>query len=297
MTKTMGRSSERETRHAGEAELLGARLRAARREAGLSQSDVGRALGYAPSLISALESGDRRLKVDDLTKLCALYGRSADYFLHPEAAVEREQVGVSLRAQLSGVPHEGLSEALGEFLDYAELEFAKTGETPAMKGVEPQEAAKRILKKAEIGEAPVDLDRIVRALHIPVISWSFPDALSALLADTEAGGFVIGVNRSHSLNRRRFSIAHECGHAVLRHQAGFYLEFTDVDPFGEEQPATRYKDERAANAFGAALLMPKAWLRKDCQGGMDAPTLAARYRVSEEAMSFRLRNLGLARAG
>lgn len=290
------REREPQLRQASEAaEHLGARLRAARREAGLSQSEVGRALGYAPSLISALEAGDRRLKVDDLTKLCALYDRSADYFLNPDPEAGQQKVGVSLRAQLSGVPHEGLSEALEEFLDYAELESSKTGETPGMKGVEPQPAAKRVLRKAEISEAPVDLDRIARALHIPVIAWNFPDALSALLADTETGGFVIGVNRWHSPNRQRFSIAHECGHAVLRHKAGFYLEFTDVDPFGDEHPSSRYADERAANAFAAALLMPRAWLARDRKEGLDAATLAARYRVSEEAMSFRLRNLGLAK--
>ena len=261
----------------------------------MSQRDVGRALGYAPSLISALESGTRRLKVDDLAKLCALFGRSADYFLQPErGSPSKPSVGVSLRAQLSDVTHRSLSASVEEFLDYAELEFARTGVTPDLHGTQPEAAAKRALKLAGLTEPAVDLERVSRALHIPVITWSFPDALSALLAGIEGGGYVIGVNRSHASNRRRFSIAHECGHAVLRHKARFYLEFVDVDPFGEERSPVRYRDEREANAFAAALLMPATWLRDDVRGGLSDPaTLAARYRVSEEAMSYRLRNLRL----
>jgi Zn-dependent peptidase ImmA (M78 family)/DNA-binding XRE family transcriptional regulator len=275
-------------------ETVGERIRAARREAGLSQGDLARALGYAPSQISALESGGRRLKVDDLAKLCGLLDRSADYFLRTGQEERVSHVGVRLRAELSKVPHKSLSGAVEEFLDYAELEFSETGEVPDCKGREPESAAKHVLTMAAVEDPPVDLDRVTRALHIPVIAWSFPDALSALLADTEEGGFVIGVNRWHHPNRRRFSIAHECGHAVMRHRAGFYLDFTDVDPFGDPRKS-RFVDERAANAFAAALLMPSKWLRSDVKTDLDdVATLAARYRVSEEAMSFRMRNVGLA---
>lgn len=273
---------------------VGERIRAARRDAELSQGDLARALGYAVSQISALESGDRRLKVDDLAKLCGLLDRSADYFLRTGNEEARTKVGVRLRAQLSGVPHKNLSEALEDFLDYAELEFSETDQVPKFSGQDAEAVAKRVLAVANAKEPPVDLDRVTRVLHIPVIAWSFPDALSALLADTEDDGFVIGVNRWHHLNRRRFSVAHECGHAVMRHKAGFFLDFTDVDPFGD-LGRPRYKDERDANTFAAALLMPRNWLRDDVGNGFnDAATLAARYRVSEEAMSFRLRNVGLA---
>jgi Zn-dependent peptidase ImmA (M78 family)/DNA-binding XRE family transcriptional regulator len=286
-------SSSRRTPATG-VQGVGDRVRQARQEAGLSQSDVARALGYAPSLISAIESGSRRLKVDDLAKLCALLNKSADYFLQTEQeATSLPRVGVRLRAQLSEVRHRGLTEALEDFLDYAELELSRIGDVPDLSQQKPEDAAEAVRKLAGLEEPPTDLDRVTRAMHIPVIAWNFPDSLSALLADTDAGGFVIGVNRWHSSNRKRFSIAHECGHAILRHRAGFYLEFTDVDPFGEPKQM-RYKDETSANAFAAALLMPKAWLRQDVREGLEDPaTLAARYRVSEEAMSYRLRNVGL----
>jgi Zn-dependent peptidase ImmA (M78 family)/DNA-binding XRE family transcriptional regulator len=270
---------------------LGARLRKARKESGLSQGEVAAALGYAPSLVSALETGERRLKVDDLSKLCALFERSADYFLATEAEIGPE-VGVRLRGTLDAIPHTSLNATVEEFLDYAALEFSATGPVPDLRDSPPEEAAKKVLRMAKLSEPPIDTDDVSQTLHIPVIPWSFPDSLSGLLADAE-GGYVIGVNRSHHLNRRRFSIAHECAHAVLRHRAGFYMDFTDVDPFGERSPR-HGQDERAANGFAAALLMPARWLQKDFRAGLrDTATLAARYRVSEDAMSFRLRNLQL----
>jgi Zn-dependent peptidase ImmA (M78 family) len=127
-----------------------------------------------------------------------------------------------------------------------------------------------------------------------VVPWPFPDALSALVVALAPDSFAIGVNRLHHRNRRRFSVAHELGHALLRHKAGYYLEFSDPTAFGEP-PNYHYEDERAANVFAASLLMDARWVRADFRNGTtDVTELAYRYRVSEEAMSFRLLNLGLA---
>jgi len=73
--------------------------------------------------------------------------------------------------------------------------------------------------------------------------------------------FVIAVNKSHGPGRRRFSVAHELGHAVLRHTASYYLEYAVEDHW--EPPNYSYFDEREANAFAAALLMDEWWVRED----------------------------------
>lgn len=62
---------------------------------------------------------------------------------------------------------------------------------------------------------------------------------------------------------RRFSIAHELGHLVLRH------------PSGESGRA-----ERQANAFAAELLMPRDLLRERCEAG--PLTLELPRQISEE---------------
>ena len=279
------------------ARIIGVQLRRAREAADLSQEEVGRFLGYKASVISAYESGTRRLRVDDLGRLCTLLEKSPDYFFQNEDIGEPHPiVGVKLRAELAELPQQSITEDLRDFLDYAERQTTGPSNLPNLGRLKPEQAARKVLSHCAHGEEPpVDLDRVAAHMMIPIINWAFPDALSALVVNTEAGGAVIGVNRAHHPHRRRFSIAHELAHAVLRHRATYYLEFHDyVSPLGE---ATQHHDreEREANKFAAALLMDSRWLRRDVKAGFnDALTLAARYRVSEEAMSYRLANLGLA---
>jgi Zn-dependent peptidase ImmA (M78 family) len=103
----------------------------------------------------------------------------------------------------------------------------------------------------------------------------------------------VGVNSTHSVRRKRFSVAHELGHAILGHDAAFYLELSAEDAW--ESPYAQYTTEREANQFDAALLMPRAWLSGDVDRGLKSPrALADRYEVSETAMGFRLVNLQLA---
>jgi CheY-like chemotaxis protein len=66
-------------------------LRIAREEAGLRQRDVAYRLGIPQSIISELETGQRRLDVAELRSLARLYQKPASWFvdfeLQPEAAL------------------------------------------------------------------------------------------------------------------------------------------------------------------------------------------------------------------
>jgi transcriptional regulator with XRE-family HTH domain len=52
-----------------------ARLRQARRDAGLTQAEVGRRLGLRQSFVSKVESGERRLDPVELARFAAVYRR------------------------------------------------------------------------------------------------------------------------------------------------------------------------------------------------------------------------------
>jgi len=277
------------------ARSVGARLRAAREESRLSQEELAQLLGYKnASMVSAFEAGRRRLKVEDLHLICRVLNRSPEYFLPPEhdEIVATPLLGVALRAQLERLPHQALAQSVADFLDYVEASGPQGSSLPDLEHLKPEAAAERLLKECGVAEPPVKIEQIVRHFDLPIVAWHFPDALSALIVQTGAPGYVIGVNKDHPRGRRRFSIAHECGHAVLRHKNSHYLEFTDPSAFGEP-PEYSYRDEREANGFAAALLMDASWLRKDCANFSNISKLARRYQVSEEAMSFRLMNLGL----
>ena len=57
------------------------RLRAARREAGITQVEAARRLGKTQSFVSKSESGDRRVDVVELRDFARLYRKRVDYFL------------------------------------------------------------------------------------------------------------------------------------------------------------------------------------------------------------------------
>ena len=57
-----------------------ARLREARRKAGLTQAEASRRLGKAQSFLSKCESGERRIDFVELLILADLYGVDIDFF-------------------------------------------------------------------------------------------------------------------------------------------------------------------------------------------------------------------------
>ena len=59
------------------------RLRQARRDAGMPQAEVAKALGKPTSYPSKCELGERRVDFVELVELARLYGKSLEYFAGP----------------------------------------------------------------------------------------------------------------------------------------------------------------------------------------------------------------------
>lgn len=144
---------------------------------------------------------------------------------------------------------------------------------------EAREAAVRLLEAtlSLMDAPPVALCLICRRLDIDVYARPC-SAFGAILVEAK-GRRIMLVNSSASLERARFSMAHELGHFLLRHRA------TRQPPMALDE-----RQERQADCFAAELLMPASLLSAE-KSGMTA--LCRRYRVSRQAMTFRLRSLGL----
>ncbi len=108
------------------------------------------------------------------------------------------------------------------------------------------------------------------------------------------------VNADDILPRRRFTAAHELGHAVLhRDRMGGFVADANISETDDEASEM----EREANAFAAELLMPVQVIRaradelrrehKVCPRGVLAYRLASELLVSREAMRYRLKTLGV----
>lgn len=116
-----------------------------------------------------------------------------------------------------------------------------------------------ILLKADITSLPVDLNKVLKAIDVKAILYcdAFFDADSPKLRGSD--GFVtkIGDKKAIYLNeskgtiqRRRFTLAHELGHIVLDHPINpIIYRNSEVD---ENQSPT----EIQANIFARDLLMP-----------------------------------------
>lgn len=110
--------------------------------------------------------------------------------------------------------------------------------------------------------------------------------------------FTIYIPSMTSLERDRFTIAHELGHFLLH-----YPLFKKRHP-GQKMVATRWVDETdkaqqrcewEANWFAAAFLMgSKAFKSAYAELNGSIPLLALRFKVSQQAAEIRAKNLGLA---
>ena len=101
------------------------------------------------------------------------------------------------------------------------------------------------------------------------------------------GRWLLLINGSEPPTRQRFSLAHEYKHA-LDHRYREML-YQGIGRLSADEQA-----ERAADAFAAALLMPRSWLLDAWQRGFQRrSTLADLFEVSPQAMARRLQTLGL----
>lgn len=76
---------------------MGSRIRAAREEAGMSQSGLAEALGFqSATAVSLIENGERGVSAALLPRVAAVLHRDVNYFLGQEEA--KVDIKVALRA-------------------------------------------------------------------------------------------------------------------------------------------------------------------------------------------------------
>jgi len=157
----------------------------------------------------------------------------------------------------------------------------------------------KLLKSSGVLKAPVAVERIARNLKIDVRFSPTREDVSGALVVKDGAAF-IAVNDAHHENRQRFTIAHEIGHFCL-HKPGEGVHFDeDFRVYGRNSKSSLATDPKEidANQFAAELLMPKRFLLSDFSGMKGdqediVVRLAKRYKVSRQAMEYRLANLGL----
>ncbi|MDT8330167.1 ImmA/IrrE family metallo-endopeptidase [Roseomonas gilardii] len=145
-----------------------------------------------------------------------------------------------------------------------------------------------------LGEAPVDLEGMARALGLEVhMDADLPDDVSGRikrLRGMRGDRFVIEVNGAHPSRRRRFTLAHEIAHYLLHQDLfGDSLEDSEMYRSGLPEPV-----EYEANRYAADLLMPANLVRTLFRAGVKSLNhLSDAFDVSEGALRIRLKQLRL----
>ena len=275
-----------------ESELLGARVAAARRDAGLTQEECAARVGIARSALAKVETGKRGISATELLRLAQALEMRVEWFFEdaPQAVLSRRN------AAEPGAPSPSVdlfTERITREVEFLQrLGGLELTETPAIAFPKTSEQAEDAAGEArrQLGydqEQPATaLDARASDLGLLAFSWGFgehgADGASILLA---RGGVAV-VNGSYQTGRRRLTLAHELGHYVFSDE--YSTDWRVAEP-----PAARR--EGRIDRFARAFLLPAAALRSHWSGGdhtrVDAVRLASEYRVDMATLARRLQEL------
>lgn len=154
-----------------------------------------------------------------------------------------------------------------------------------------EKMANDILVNNDMLKLPVDLVAIANKNNIEVYHAELPIGISgAIKYNEEVGKFQILLKKGDSINRQRFTLAHELAH--------YFLQGEEYQSSGELHFDTLYRrnfdhEEVQVDYLAGALLMDRDMLTKLYKTNSSIKLLANLFKVSESAMTVRLIKLGL----
>ncbi|MGH3929066.1 MAG: helix-turn-helix domain-containing protein [Pseudonocardiaceae bacterium] len=299
---------------------VGARVAAARKQAGMTGSQLGARIGLRKDQISKVETGKRRLDVGELPGIAAALGVTVRYLLgQPErpslAMASRLTVGAEpeptrgarrrarqllelddLLAQMTGMPPARLSNAGAVVAEQARRDFTQVPRSRSEAQNQGRDLAELTRRELDLGsDALSDLAAMFEQ-HFAV-----DVALSPL--GTEVDGLcvhagdaaLILASTDFSDGHLRFTLAHELGHHLLGDPREV-IEETEGDMFASNAAEWR------VNAFAGHLLMPQRGIRSVLEWLGEAPgqigergvvALMEHFGVSMAALIYQLNVIDL----
>ena len=283
-----------------ESSPLGPRLHLARRKAGFSLRKLADATDgmISHASIRQVENGERWPDEVTLQALCLALNVSPRSLLAPLeislGEIEFRKVARTTAADRQAVREEIL-DLLERYLEVEDiLELDEQWSAPTLKVASsnedesyPEDMAMALRKEWKLGIEPIhDFTKILEERGLKVL---FPEAsvtISGLTCEVHRVGrpsvFVVVANRGHSLERRRFTLAHELGHRIL-----------DFEGLNGKMA------ESVCNRFAGAFLAPKQTLERELGTEQRTPIygeiiMTKRFfRVSAAMLITRLMHIGI----
>lgn len=283
--------------------IIAGQIRAARESLGLSVEEAAERIGVDPEQMQQWEKGVGEPSLEQLWELAELYGRGTDYFLKE---LPPSPSGFNFRLRNDKAMRDLSIEARRVISRFEELcraahELEQITGTPrgvavvrAPQEEDPDRLAQRERARLGANGRPIhDVRSLLEKEGLLVFELPVPgDEFSGFSWWHDQYGPCIMVNARDASGRRAFTLAHEYAHVLRVHPPHM------CDP----EAALPVSDERFANGFAAAFLMPasdvvETFGMRHLSGGSltyeQLRSLASRYNVSLQAMVIRLEELRL----
>lgn len=165
-----------------------------------------------------------------------------------------------------------------------------------------------IAQAREIGkhyDVPIDLEQVIADRGIELRYEDLDPHVYGMFLRRGARELIVVDTAKQGVLRRRFTLAHDLGHAVLMKQDGYVLDVfgtRDVLPVPQGDRIGTVADDVEADAFALELLMPEH-IVQEMMGAFEATRLptsedvqscAHHFEVSSMTMAIRLNQLGYA---
>lgn len=289
------------------AAVIGRRLKALRDQRGIDQDAAADMLGInSRQIISNIETGERKVKAEELLIFSEKFGVDVEYFTDPyrivgEGNFSWRQTG---RSQEELKAYETVA---GSWIAMFRHEAPRVGRLAVLRRPvlpisrhssfeDAMAQGERVANELALGDVPATLlpDAMEREFGILVLMVDAIDGVSGAacrLPDLDA----VLVNRNEVAGRRNFDLAHELFHIMTWEQMPpDYSEAADA--FGKR----RSRVEQLADNFAAALLMPSnviarfgSWERMGVQElAARINAVANELEVTSQALKWRLLTLG-----
>ncbi|MEP1079370.1 XRE family transcriptional regulator [Leptolyngbya sp. PL-A3] len=247
-------------------EVIGERLREARKNVQLSQEAAAAVIGLDRTALIKIEKGTRTVTGVELQQLAQLYRRDPAEFLVDQPLQEdllitfgriegnaplgwSKEIAHQIEILKEAVRlRDMLGDPLSAFPPIYQLPLPRSYEEAAAQG---KEIAVLERERLKLGAGPIsDVANLIASQGIWTAAVNFPDNVSGLFIAHQQYGLAIFVHQRHARVRRRFSYAHEYAHALV-----------DRNRREPEPTSTQNKNdfiEKRANAFASEFLIPAA---------------------------------------
>lgn len=281
--------------------MIADRIRLARRKAGLSLRDLAAAMDdrVTPQAIGKYERGEDIPSSGVLLALAKALNVTVSYLMDTQGFVLS---GVEFRTKANTTSSDRAvveTEVLEWIERYLQIEHVLELDSAEWKSpfaclkvlnapADAEYLAKEVRERWKLGIDPIpNMTELLEEKGLKVLIVPLPDRVSGFTCmvsreEGEPGLPVIVINGKFSLERRRLTLAHELLHRLI-----------DTDCLSDKD------EEKAANLFAGAFLMPREHLmretgkQRNALGYRELIDLKRLYRVSGAALLMRLRQVGI----